>query len=145
MSHELLQALAKLSERNPDPIFSVSREGLVLHANSACGKVLENCGVEKGTPCPADLKGLVESAFESGLPQKQNVATTKGLCDFEATPIIDFAVVHGHASKNSQERRAKAIERLDAFLFSEKKNETRSGSGIIEEDSFLLFPKQLTG
>jgi hypothetical protein len=127
MSHGLFQTLAKLSERNPDPVFSVSREGLVLHANFACGKVLENWGVKKGTPCPADLKGLVESVFESGLPQKQNVATTKGLCDFEATPIIEldfnFVVVHGHASKNSQERRTKAIERLDAFLFSEKKNE----------------------
>lgn len=127
MSRELLQTLEKLSERNPDPIFSVSREGFVLHANPACGKVLEDWGVKKGTSCPADLKCLVECAFESGLPQKQNVTTAKGLCDFEATPIreldFNFAVVHGHARKNSQEKRMKAIERLDAFLFSEKKNE----------------------
>lgn len=127
MSRELLQTLEKLSERNPDPIFSVSREGFVLHANPACGKVLEDWGVKKGTSCPADLKCLVESAFESALPQKQNVTTAKGLCDFEATPIreldFNFAVVHGHTSKNSQEKRTKAIERLDAFLFSEKKNE----------------------
>ena len=126
MSQEILQSFEKISEQNPNPIFSVSREGYVLYANPACIRDLNGWDFETGKPVPDDFKSLVESAFESALPQKQDISFADYLYDFEVVPFgkskEEFALVHGHAPQKSQEKRAKSIERLDTFLFSEKKN-----------------------
>jgi len=126
MTSELLHSLEKLSEQNPNPIFSVSKERFVLQANRACAKALEDWKLEKGDPVPEELTSLIDSAFESACPQKKSLSCTDVLYDFEVIPFVgsgsDFALVHAHAPENSTEKRLKAIKRLDAFLFSEKKN-----------------------
>jgi hypothetical protein len=65
MSQELIESFEKISEQNPNPVFSVSKEGVVLHANRACLKELGGWGIAKGSLVHEDLKGLVELAFES--------------------------------------------------------------------------------
>jgi diguanylate cyclase (GGDEF)-like protein/PAS domain S-box-containing protein len=147
MSQELIQSLEKLSEQNPNPIFSVNREGLVLQTNPACAKVLEDWKLGKGDPAPVVLTSLIDSAFKSTRPQKQSLSCTNGLYDFEVIPILEldfnFALVHGYAPNSSQEKRLKAIKHFDTFLFSEKKNKlliqnaldgiiTIDGKGVIQ-------------
>ncbi len=141
MSQELLQSFEKISEQNPNPVFSVSREGSVLYANPACTKELSGWEFEKGQPAPGDLKSLIASAFESTLTQKQSLSCANYSYDFEVAPFVaggcDFALVYGHAPKKSQDKRLKDIERLDSVLFSEKKNRLlieKALDGIISID-----------
>ncbi|MBT5028250.1 MAG: diguanylate cyclase [Nitrospinaceae bacterium] len=126
MSQELIESFEKISEQNPNPVFSVSKEGVVLHANRACLKELDDWGVAKGSPAPEGLKSLIELAFESTRAQKQSLSCTDYLYDFEVTPFgrqdFDFALIYGNAPKKSQEKRLANIKRLDNALFSEKKN-----------------------
>ncbi len=122
MDSELFQSLKKLSERNPNPIFNVNREGFVLHTNPACVRALGNWNLAQGDPVPEVLTGLIDSAFVSACPQKQSLPCANGLYDFEVIPMSGFALVHGFAPKNSQEKRLRDIKRLDTFLLSEKKN-----------------------
>lgn len=126
MGHEFFQSLQKFSEKNPDPIFSVDREGCILQANRACARVLDGWRLEKGDLVPEVLTSLIDSAFESTRPQKQSLSCANHLYDFEVIPLMvlgcSFALIHGHAPENPYEKRLKSIERLDAFLFNEKKN-----------------------
>lgn len=126
MNQKLFQSLERLSKNNVSPVFSVNREGLILHANSACAKELEGWELGKGEPAPENLKALIESAFESTHPQQQSLSWATESYDFEVIPFEDmdfsFAVVHVHSLKSALEKRLKSIERFDSFLLSEKKN-----------------------
>lgn len=137
MANEWFQSLKNLSEENPNPVFSVSKEKLVLHTNPACDKVLQDWRLDNGKPAPEDLRELIYSAFESTHPQNKDLSFAGYLFNFEVIPFLgsgsDFALVHGSISESS----SKDIERFNDFRFSEEKNHllvTNALDGIITID-----------
>lgn len=137
----MLQSIKKLSEENPNPVFSVDRKRLILHTNPACARVLQDWVLENGKPAPEDLATLIDSAFKTTRPQKQNLLFSNFLFNFEAIPLVGpgygFALVHGYQSENPVEDEPRIIKSLDDFRFSEEKNRllvTNALDGIITID-----------
>jgi diguanylate cyclase (GGDEF)-like protein/PAS domain S-box-containing protein len=142
MSQQTLESLKKISEQNPNPVFGVNRKGVVMYANPACANELKSWKLEDGASAPETLMSLINSTFESTHPQKQNLSCTDHLYDFEALPFgelgCDFVLVQGRSLESSKSKREKSVNRLDAFLLSEKKNNLlveNALDGIITIDS----------
>lgn len=66
MAEEKIKDLAKILSENPNPVFRISGEGVILYANKSSSDVLETWGCGVGECMPEPCLGRAKEVFELG-------------------------------------------------------------------------------
>ena len=90
------KVIDRFPNRNPSPVFRVSREGTLIYANDASGPIVRSLGVGLGDPLPASLIADVRSIV-SGLVTGVEIRAEERTYRLEAVdiPEFDFVNVYG--------------------------------------------------
>ena len=90
------KVIDRFPNRNPNPVFRVSREGSLIYANDASGPIVRSLGVDLGDPLPASLIADVRSIV-SGLVTGVEIRAEERTYRLEAVdiPEFDFVNVYG--------------------------------------------------
>lgn len=70
---KLNELLRSLPDENPNPIFRVSQEGIILYANAASQDVLKAWKSREGQPLPADLISMIHTSLQNNRPGKLEI------------------------------------------------------------------------
>ena len=90
------KVIDRFPNRNPNPVFRVSREGTLIYANDASSPIVRSLGVGLGDPLPASLIADVRSIV-SGLVTGVEIRAEERTYRLEAVdiPEFDFVNVYG--------------------------------------------------
>ena len=90
------KVIDRFPNRNPNPVFRVSREGSLIYANDASGPIVRSLGVDLGDPLPASLIADVRSIV-SALVTGVEIRAEERTYRLEAVdiPEFDFVNVYG--------------------------------------------------
>jgi len=90
------KVIDRFPNRNPNPVFRVSREGTLIYANDASGPIVRSLGVDLGDPLPASLIADVRSIV-SALVTGVEIRAEERTYRLEAVdiPEFDFVNVYG--------------------------------------------------
>jgi class 3 adenylate cyclase len=141
------RAIVKFPDQNPNPVFRISLEGILVYANSASAGLVSGLGLELGTTLPVDLR---ESLLErTRAADRSTVEVEAGNRTYALLPVnvpeFGFVNVYGTdvTAVKERERLAHENERLLLNILPEAiAQRLRDGETLIADrfdDVTLLF------
>ena len=93
-AQEEVRQLARFPDENPEPVFRVGGEALVLYANDASQPILENWGTREGDALPAEVWARLQHAASLGT--QSPLAIVCGAREFEliVAPVLEYQYVN---------------------------------------------------
>ena len=101
---EEVRNLARFPEENPSPVMRLSREGVLLYANTASRPILEDWGCARGEKVPDDCLSFSLKAFASGASVMVELPFGKSMYTMNFTPIVDSAYLNIYARDVTEQR-----------------------------------------
>jgi PAS domain S-box-containing protein len=105
-----VQSLARFPAENPNPVLRLSKEGMLLYANNACGGVLVDWGRETGDLAPPFWRDLATGVFAGGNAKTVDVPVGDRVYSFAVVPVAEAGYVNLYGQDVTQ--RVQAEEQL---------------------------------
>jgi len=87
--------MEQFTTKNPNPVFTVGKDGTILYSNNASEPLLQEWGVTVGEKLPSDIGFFVQRVLSGNNPEKMEVKAGKRvyLVTFHPLPEED-SVLH---------------------------------------------------
>ncbi len=117
---EEIKNLVKFPEENLNPVYRVSKNGVLLYANSASRKLILKDQTKIGDKIPEKWIGMIKNAYDSGKKQQVEVELSGRVFLFDLVPVIEGGYVNSYATditerKKLQEEQTLRFEILKIF------------------------------
>jgi PAS domain S-box-containing protein len=140
-----IESLAKFPEENPNPIFRVTNDGVLIFANKSAELILNELGLSVGTKVQEFLEKILNEAIDSGSQLELEKTVGEKTYLFTIAPIIGQNYVNIYGLDITE--RKKAEQRLieNELKFRELFDNMSSGVALYEanEDGNDFFFKNL--
>ena len=119
-AEEKIVNLAKYPSENPDPVLRLSRDGIVMDANSASGALLRMWGCPVGGPMPQIWRDLASHVLASGENKTIDIDCDGKVYSMFVTPVTEpgYVNLYGHditKRKQAEEEIKKQLEELQRW------------------------------
>ncbi len=106
--------LSRFVSENPNPIFHVANNGIVLYANPACQRVFDELNCQVGAVVPRALERIIADVAGKGSGEGEVELGTRTFA-FLASPIQDtgFCYIYGHEITRFKEAERKLTRLLE--------------------------------
>ncbi|MBN1913202.1 MAG: PAS domain S-box protein [Candidatus Omnitrophica bacterium] len=110
---EEIRNLAKFPEENPNPIYRVSKGGVLLYANPASRKLILEDQTKIGDKIPEKWIGMIKGVYDSGKRQQVEIELSARVFLFDLFPVIKGGYVNSYATDITGHKQAE--ERIKVF------------------------------
>jgi class 3 adenylate cyclase len=141
------RAITKFPDQNPNPVFRISLDGILVYVNAAAHELIDGLGGTLGEPFPQPWAGELRAAALEG--QRRSVHVHSAGRHFELLPVdvpeFQFMNVYGTdvtAQRQLEAANQQNLELLLNILPEPIADRIRAGEGLIadrHEDVSLLF------
>jgi len=125
-----IESLARFPAEDPNPVFRISKDGIVLYANAGSQPLLQTWGCQIGSPLPQVGQQVIHDVLEHR--QIRNIeATAHGrVYELMLTPVsgTDYVNVYGRdiTERKRAERERQRLERMKDEFFANVSHELRT-------------------
>ena len=141
------RAIVKFPDQNPNPVFRIQPDGVLLYANPASAELMRGLGLERGARVPGPLLERLREREETGRPRTVEVEAGGRIYELLAVDVPEFGFVNVYGTDVTAERErarlAQENERLLLNILPEPvARRLRDGEPLIAdrfEDVTLLF------
>jgi PAS domain S-box-containing protein len=129
---EELTRLARLSQENPDPVFRVSAEHVLLYSNPAGEELCRGWGCRIGQRVPAAVREIVSAALADGAVARHEIAFDSHTYCLTVAPAVADGYVNIYARDITEHRRAKEALRQAEQKFRTIFDNTSDGIFLLD-------------
>jgi PAS domain S-box-containing protein len=130
-----LMDLAKFPSENPNPILRVSKDNLILYANTASKSLLKGLNVEIGQSPPHFLVQPIAAALKSGLRQESKCENNQREFLFTIAPMKDASYVNVYGLDITERQKAEQNQEKELHELNQ----------IIDSFPMIIFYKDKEG
>jgi len=126
-----IEKLAKFTEENLNPIYQVSKEGILLYANPASRKLILEDQTKIGDKVPKKWMRIIKTVYDSGQKQQVELELSGKVFLFDLFPVIKGGYVNSCAVDITRRKQVeKALEKSE--------EETRKDKLVLEQKNLAL-------
>lgn len=94
---ETLKSLAMFPSENPNPILRIQRDGVLLYANEACYRILQNWRLDIGKIVPLNLQVMVSESLAGQIEKIIETEHGQRIFSFIVIPVVEkgYANLYG--------------------------------------------------
>ncbi|MHC4456121.1 MAG: PAS domain-containing sensor histidine kinase, partial [Planctomycetota bacterium] len=137
-AEEQIEGLAKFPSENPNPVLRVTKDGILLYANTASESLLAEWGCEIGQTVPEDWRQMVSEAFASNSAKRVEKEHAQRTFSFVFAPVIEADYVNLYGRDITDRKQV-----LEALWKAEEKYRTLTESSLtgifIQQDGRYVF------
>jgi class 3 adenylate cyclase len=141
------RAITKFPDQNPNPVFRISMDGVLVYVNPAAQELIDGLGGTMGLPLPEPWRGELQAAAREG--ERRSVFTHSRGRDYAllAVDVPEFEFTNIYGTDITAQRQLEAANQVNLQLLLNILPEPiadrlRAGEGLIadrHEDVSLLF------
>jgi class 3 adenylate cyclase len=141
------RAITKFPDQNPNPVFRISMNGVLVYVNPAANDLIDGLGGTMGLPLPEPWRGELQAAAREG--ERRSVYTHSHGRDYAllAVDVPEFEFTNIYGTDITAQRQLEAANQVNLQLLLNILPEPiadrlRAGEGLIadrHEDVSLLF------
>ncbi|MFH0765432.1 MAG: PAS domain S-box protein, partial [Calditrichota bacterium] len=140
-SEEEIKNLAKFPDENPDPVFRISKEGVLLYANHAA-KLHLGTQIIDGDKITEEWIGIVKNVYDSGKRHQTDVETGGKIFSLNLVPIIEGGYVNFYVRDITAHKRAEEALRESEARFKSAFDNAPYGIALVSLDRQFLQANQ---
>ncbi|MDD5447285.1 MAG: PAS domain S-box protein [Methanocellales archaeon] len=126
---EEVKNIAKFPEENLNPVYRVSKDGVLLYANPASRRLISEDQTEIGEKLPEKWMGIIKNAYDSEQRQKVELEFSGRAFLFDMVPVIEGGYINIYATdltdrkqaenalKESEEKYRSLVESTEDFVY----------------------------
>lgn len=97
LAEEQVTSLSKFPSENPNPVFRIRKDGIIIYANDSSQSLLKNWRIKVGEEIPDNLKQAIKSSYESQQTKKVEITSDFKIFSLFITSIIgtNYTNVYG--------------------------------------------------
>jgi class 3 adenylate cyclase len=141
------RAITKFPDQNPNPVFRISLEGILVYVNAAAVDLIAGLGGTVGAPFPEPWAGALRAHAVEGMRRSVHVQTAGRHFELLAVDVPEFQFMNVYGTDVTAQRQLEAanqqnLELLLNILPEPIADRIRAGEGLIadrHEDVSLLF------
>ncbi len=133
-AEEEIGNLAKFPNENPFPVLRLNDKGIILFANKASQKLLEEWKTTTGQEAPAFWRMKANEALSTNSSQVLEVLIQGTILSFRVTPIVEAGYVNLYGRDITEQRRSEELLHLQSTALDAAANSIiiTNRDGIIE-------------
>ncbi|MFC1480220.1 PAS domain S-box protein [Candidatus Omnitrophota bacterium] len=125
-----IQNLAKFPEENTNPVYRVSKDGILLYANPASKELILEDQTKKGDKVPEKWIGMIKNTYDSGKKQQVEMEFSGRIFLFNLVPVIKGGYVNSYAvditeRRKEEEETKQHLKELEVFYKASTGREER--------------------
>ena len=133
-AEEQVENLAKFPSENPNPVLRITKDGILLYANSASDSFLTEWSGQVGQLVPENWRQMVSEVFISGSEKRFEIEHAGRTFSFMLVPVLEANYVNIYGRditdrKQNEQQRERLVEILDA-----KNKEIERFSSVVRHD-----------
>jgi PAS domain S-box-containing protein len=105
-AEEEIKNLAKFPEENSNPVYRVSKDGVLLYANPASRRLVLEDQTKIGDKIPEKWIGMIKNAYDSGKKQQAELELSGRVFLFDLIPVIEDGYVNSYATDITERKKA---------------------------------------
>ena len=105
---ENLSSLSRFPEENPNPVFRVDHQGLLLYANPHAQKLLDTWNCKVGQPFPEPWQGPLQETLNTESTRESEIQLDNRFFHFYFVPVQEQGYVNIYASDITESKLAEA-------------------------------------
>jgi len=105
-SEEQISSLAKFPSENPNPIFRISKESVLLYGNEAGRPILAEWDCQIGQEVPEEWQTLIYEVFASGVSRKVELDFKESVFSFMVVPIGELGYLNLYGRDITERKKA---------------------------------------
>ena len=117
-AEQKIKDLAKFPEENKNPVYRVSKDGVLLYANSASRELILEDRVEIGHKIPEQWSKMITEVYEAGKPHSVELKFGKNIFLFTQIPVVQEEYINVYGQDITE--RKKSEEKLQTAYFELK-------------------------
>ena len=116
-AQEEIKNLAKFPEENLNPVYRVSKNGVLLYANPASRRQVLEDQTKIGDKIPKKWIGMIRSAYDFGKKQQTEIELSGRVFLFDLVPVIEGGYVNSYATDITERKKAQeALQETTSYL-----------------------------
>ena len=104
-SEEQIMNLAKFPEENSNPVYRISKDGVLLYANLASRKLIKEFWTKVDNKIPEKWIKMIKDVFDSGKKQTIEIKHNGKFFVFEQIPVIESGYVNVYATDITERKK----------------------------------------
>ena len=132
-AHEAIKNIARFPSENPYPVMRVSRDGVILYANSACNKLMQSWGREEKGLVPNAWYAVIQRAMESEHMAIYEESVQDDIVSFAIVPVKEDRYVNIYGRDITEYRTIqKNLRRINEQLEKRVQERTEQLNNTVE-------------
>ena len=131
--------LEQLTAKNPNPVFSVAKDGTVIYSNEASETLLYGWGAGVGEKLPSSIVDLVQRVISQNNPERMEVKVGKKVyfVSFHPLPEEECVNLYGFDVSDQKELEEKLLDSEEKYRNIVE--ETNEGIIIIDDEARVTY------
>jgi PAS domain S-box-containing protein len=109
IAEKKVRDLARFPEENTNPVYRISKDGVLLYANSASRKLISEDQTEVGEKIPEKWVRMIKDVYDSGTQQTVELKFNEKIFLFEQIPIPESGYVNVYGIDVTESKKAEKV------------------------------------